>query len=81
MSRKHHDLKCETEYFQAIEKGLKRFEWRKNDRDFQKYDTVTFVEVAVGYPTGRKLGPFEINYLLCGIVLGIPEGYFPFQFQ
>ena len=29
MSRQHHYLKCETEYYQAVEKGIKTFEVRK----------------------------------------------------
>lgn len=33
MSRKHHYLKTETEYYQAVEEGIKRFELRKNDRE------------------------------------------------
>ena len=38
MSRQHHHLKTETEYYQAVEKELKKFELRKNDRDFQVGD-------------------------------------------
>ena len=35
MSRHHHHLKTETEYYQAVEQELKKFELRKNDRDFK----------------------------------------------
>ena len=64
MSRKHHYLKTETEYFQAIEEEEKKFELRKDDRDFKMYDYVYFQEVVSGAYTGRELGPFEINYIL-----------------
>lgn len=42
MSRQHHYVKVETEYYQALERGEKKFELRKNDRDFQKYDCIYF---------------------------------------
>jgi len=41
MPGKHHYLKCESVFFQAIERGEKKFELRNNDRGFQKYDLVT----------------------------------------
>jgi len=36
MSRQHHYLGIETEYFQAIERGEKKFELTKNNRNFRK---------------------------------------------
>jgi hypothetical protein len=74
-SSMHHHLKTESQYFQAIERGEKKFELRKNDRNFQLHDLVTLVEVVDGIPTGRQLAPFEIKYLLLGGQFGLPEGY------
>ena len=75
MSRQHHTLKTETEYYQAVQRGQKKFELRKNDRDFKKYDMVTLEEVVEGVKTGRKLPPVEIQYVLHGGKYGLNEGY------
>ena len=64
MNRQHHYLKCETEYFQEVERGYKKFELRKNDRDFKVYDMVCLMETVNGIETGRKLLPFEISYII-----------------
>ena len=75
MPRKHHDLKIETEYYQAVERGDKTFEVRKNDCDFQRYDMIVLSEVVNGIPTGRKLEPMEVVYILRGGVFGIAPDY------
>lgn len=81
MSRQHHELKTETEFYQAIENGFKRFEARVNDRNFQVYDMVTLVETVNGIHTGRKLGPFEIAYVLRGPAYGIESGHCVFNWK
>lgn len=75
MSRNHHYLKTETEYYQAVEQGLKRFELRKNDRDFQVYDMIYLEETVKGEYTGRKLQPLQIRYILHGGKYGLEDGY------
>ena len=75
MKRQHHYLKTESDYYQAIERGEKKFEVRKNDRNFRKRDLVTLEEVVDGVKTGNSLPPFEIRYLLEGGKYGLPEGY------
>ena len=75
MSRQHHDLKCETEYYQAIERGKKKFELRNNDRNFKVGDMVTLYETVQGNYTGRSLPPFEIQYVLIGGKYGLSGGY------
>lgn len=37
---KFHTLKCEARYFEALERGDKTCELRKNDRDFQTGDII-----------------------------------------
>lgn len=71
MSRKHHHLKTETEYFQAVERGKKKFEIRINDRDFKQYDIVILHETVNGSETGRALPPLEIGYVFHGGKCGL----------
>ena len=76
MSRTHHYLKTETEHYQAIEKGEKKFELRKNDRDFKKFDIVYLEEIVNGIKTGRKLPAMEIQYVLTDCEkYGLKNGY------
>jgi hypothetical protein len=75
MSRQHHYLKTETEYYQAVEKGIKKFELRKNDRNFQVYDVLYLEETVNGVYTGRKLPPMEIKYILHGGKYGLEDGH------
>lgn len=75
MSRNHHYLKTETKYFQAIESGLKKFELRKNDRNYQVYDMLHLREVVNGVETGRTLPPLEIQYVLNGGSYGLSPEY------
>lgn len=82
MARKHHKLKIETQYFQAIESGLKKFELRKNDRDFQPYDMVYLEEVVNGIHTGRTIHPpLEINYVFNGGEYGLDGDYCIFNWK
>ena len=76
MSRQHHYLKTETEYYQAVERGEKKFELRKNDRDFKKYDMLYLEEVVNGVKTGRRLPPVEVQYVLKDCAkYGLCDGY------
>lgn len=84
MSRQHHYLKTETQYFQAVEKGEKKFEIRKNDRNFKVYDMVYFQETVNGVQTGRETRPFEIDYVITGKEAGkhgLCQGYCIFNWQ
>jgi len=75
----HHKLKSFDPYFNAILRGDKRFEVRKNDRAFQKGDTVSFISVNKdGEQTGRKSSEYEIMFVLQGGQLGIEPGYCAF---
>jgi Domain of unknown function (DUF3850) len=75
MPRQYHELKTETQYYQAAEQNKKTFELRMNDRNFQLGDYVTLVEVVNGTPTGRKLKQKQITYILEGPIYGLQEGY------
>ena len=41
---KIHELKIEEEYYKAIIDGVKTFELRKNDRDYQVGDLIQFTD-------------------------------------
>lgn len=75
MARQHHYLKIETAYYQAVEKDLKKFELRKNDRNYQKGDMLHLEEVVNGIYTGRKLPPKEVKYILHGGEYGLDAEY------
>jgi len=76
MSRVTHDLKTWPSTFEALYRGLKRFEFRKNDRNFQIYDMLMLREwdPNTAQYTGRVLGCW-VSYLLRGPEFGVPEGY------
>ena len=62
----HHDLKCWTEYFDAVADGRKNFEVRYNDRGYQAGDTVTlhaYSRKENCYVSDRKPLTFRIGYV------------------
>jgi hypothetical protein len=74
--RTTHHLKCWPVSFQAMKRGPKTFEYRKNDRDYQIGDILhqeEWNEITSKY-TGDTLDQ-KITYLLMGGQFGIPEGY------
>jgi ASC-1-like (ASCH) protein len=54
---KKHELKTLPEYFNAVNRGLKTFEIRKNDRGFEVGDTLILKEIFTSSKefTGRSL--------------------------
>lgn len=86
-----HSLKIEPEYFQLVQSGRKRFEIRKDDRNFQEGDEVELrewhpghlgdsesPERATGF-TGHML-VFRIGYILRDERF-LPPGYVCFQLE
>lgn len=67
-----HDVKCWPEFFALLVTGDKRFEVRKNDRDYQAGDLITLREWHPAHQafTGRSL-TFVITYVLHGGQFGI----------
>lgn len=73
---KIHELKTHTEYFSAILAGTKRFEIRKDDRDFEVGDQLLLREynrANLNY-TNRILHR-KVDYILRGGQFGLEEGY------
>jgi ParB family chromosome partitioning protein len=73
----NHTLKIKSEYFSAVVEGLKKFELRKNDRNYQVGDTIQFFEVDdYGVDTGDStIHPKTILYIFHGGKYGLDEGY------
>ncbi len=68
-----HKLKTWGPYFFAVEAGLKTFEIRKNDRDFNVGDTLILQEYepdSMEY-SGREIAK-TVNYMAQG-VFGLPD--------
>lgn len=74
-SLRHHELKAWPEYFRAVYSGQKSFEIRKNDRDYQKGDTLTIREFNPDNSTytGRSCSR-RVTYVLPGGQFGLAEG-------
>jgi hypothetical protein len=71
-----HDLKTWTGPFDAVERGDKHFEWRKDDRDFRVGDVLVLRRYDPHrYSfTGRWLR-VRVTYIARGPDFDIPDGY------
>lgn len=69
-----HELKIAGHFFDEISYGKKKFEIRKNDRNFRVGDRVKLQEVNVMGLTGREI-TIEIQYILFGAQFGLRKGY------
>lgn len=78
MSRTH-ELKTVPPYFDMVWKRIKRFEIRKNDRDFQPDDIVILREWSGGQYTGRELRR-RISIIIEEFS-GLEEGYCVFGLE
>ena len=73
-----HDLKIGPNYFDAVSDGRKKFELRRNDRDFKAGDRLMLREWVASEYTGRCLC-CKVDYILSGhdgldpdyVILGI----------
>jgi len=68
------ELKTLPEYFSAVATDLKRFEVRRDDRNYAVGDILILREFDGLNYTGRKLS-VKITYILRGGVYGVAEGY------
>lgn len=88
----HHELKTWPIYFEAVERGEKLFEVRRNDRFFQSGDTVDIVKYdpksrcyertdggSSEYSTTAKRLSFVVGPILQGGQFGIEPGYCVFS--
>ena len=78
-----HFLKILPKWFEDVKSGKKKFEIRKNDRNFEIGDILVLQEYEKGKYTGREIQK-EIEYIYCGnglyglsedfCILGIKDG-------
>ena len=88
-----HELKCWPQYFDAIKRGEKNFEVRKDDRGFQAGDEVVLqrtredrhYEVEWDWTADNKRPKhelrFRIGWVLTGGQFGLEPGYVAFSLQ
>lgn len=77
-----HTLKTLPQYFEAIERGEKTFEVRRNDRGFQKGDLVVLKKLDSSgrfYDSFNRELTFRIGWLLQGGQFGIEPGFCVFS--
>lgn len=74
MENKLHELKIYPKYFEDILNGSKRFEIRKNDRNFQVGDKILLKEWDNIKYSGRSIYA-EIIYITDDRFYGLKEGY------
>lgn len=71
-----HDLKICPKYFDDVKRNKKRFEIRKDDRNYQVGDLITLREWDNGQYTGREIKNIPIRYILRDVPeYGLKEGY------
>lgn len=79
-----HEVKCWPAYFDAIERGEKTFDVRRDDRGYQKGDVLELYRYKIGhgYCTDpidplhrRKSIRRRISWILTGGQFGIEPGY------
>lgn len=63
MSRQHHYVKILPKYYIAVDKGIKTFEIRFNDRNYKVGDILHLQEFCGGQYTSRELTK-EICYII-----------------
>lgn len=71
-----HSLKTWPAYFEAVASGKKKFEVRKNDRDFKTGDELWLEEFnqITGEYTGRTIA-MRVTFVLYGGYFGIDKDY------
>lgn len=74
MENQLHELKIYPHYFNAILDRNKKFEIRKNDRNFQKGDNILLREWDNIKYSGRTIF-VTITYILDDRFVGLAEGY------
>lgn len=70
-----HDVKENIKYFDDVLYGIKEFEIRRNDRDYQVGDTLVLREYDGNEYTGRQIAR-KIKYMHIGTgEYGLSDGY------
>lgn len=81
MKMKEHHVKCWPEFYAMLEQGLKPFELRKNDRDYQVGDRIHQHEwdpaeaEHAGYPEKGYTGRVTVVTVLSAVPLNVVPGF------
>mgnify|MGYP001279709198 CR=1 FL=1 len=71
-----HELKTWPVSFEATRRGIKKFEFRKNDRNFLVHDVLLLREWDPESEQYTKREMYvQVSYILKGPEFGVPEGY------
>ena len=70
-----HELKTEKKYYDRVVTGEKKFELRKNDRDFQVGDEIILIEMVEDGTLAIDGIRLAIKYILHGPLFGLEAGY------
>lgn len=77
-----HELKTDQPYFNDVFYGLKKFEVRRNDRDFKVGDIIKLIENVTNVRQRQRYVAMRISYILKGgqhgidlqhVVIGLEE--------
>jgi hypothetical protein len=68
----HHELKIEDAYYEQTISEEKKCTLRKNDRNFQKWDTLSFTEATA--PFFKRQWKWEVTNVLAP-PFGLEKGY------
>lgn len=79
----HHTIKTHAELYHRVKSGEKRFDIRKDDRNYQCGDTVTleYFDSPAAPPHGNEPLDFRIGFVLRGGQYGLEPGYVAFQLE
>lgn len=79
-ARKIHNVKCWPRYFDAVKRGDKTFEIRKNDRDYQHSDKIILnrYDPELHDYTGEQM-EFIIGFIFEGGMFGLEPDYVCFS--
>ena len=69
-----HELKLLPQYYEDVALGIKTFELRKNDRNFQVGDELILKEWDGEKYTGREVTRY-VNYILYDWTGGLQDGW------
>ena len=71
-----HELKIQPKYFKMVKWGIKKFELRKDDRNYKVGDLITLREYENGEYTGKEIKNLPIWCILRDCPeYGLKEGY------
>ncbi len=71
-----HYLKIKPEYYRDVQSGLKKFELRKNDRDFQVGDILMLIKLDDNGNETDQVTRVRVTYILKDCPqYGLKEGY------